>query len=170
MNLIVLWIKKNVRNNFVASPPPSPAPHPFFLNLSWVDTIDNLYSVWLSLFMRGNDKRADSWQNQQNGVRPAKTQIRVWWESSLSAIRKLGSLATHWAHSEDWPDWVDAQSDLRLCGFAGCTCHFVGFVRRRLKCDTLPLPPPPPGWAKLCPKRKTRRTVQSPKKVKITTL
>ena len=38
-------------------------------------------------------------------VRPAKTQISlgihaVWSESSLSARRKLGSLATHWAHSE----------------------------------------------------------------------
>ena len=39
-------------------------------------------------------------------VRPAKTQIRldicpVWSESSLSAWRKLGPLATHRAHSED---------------------------------------------------------------------
>ena len=39
-------------------------------------------------------------------VRPAKTQSSlgnrpVWSESSLSAWRKLGSLATHWAHSEE---------------------------------------------------------------------
>ena len=39
-------------------------------------------------------------------MRPAKTPIclgirPVWSESSLSAWRKLGSLATHWAHSED---------------------------------------------------------------------
>ena len=39
-------------------------------------------------------------------VRPAKTQISlgirlVWSESLLSAWRKLGPLATHWAHSED---------------------------------------------------------------------
>ena len=39
-------------------------------------------------------------------VRPAKTQISlgirpVWSESSLYAWRKLGSLATHWAQSED---------------------------------------------------------------------
>ena len=39
-------------------------------------------------------------------VRPAKTQISlgirpVWSESSLSAGRKCGSLATHWAHSDD---------------------------------------------------------------------
>ena len=42
-------------------------------------------------------------------VRPAKIQISlgihpVWSESSLSAWRKLGSLATHWAHSEDWSE------------------------------------------------------------------
>ena len=39
-------------------------------------------------------------------VRPAKTQISmgirpVWSDSSLSAWRKPGSLASHWAHSED---------------------------------------------------------------------
>ena len=39
-------------------------------------------------------------------VSSAKTQISLgirpgWSESSLSAWRKLGSLATHWAHSED---------------------------------------------------------------------
>ena len=39
-------------------------------------------------------------------VRPSKTQIslgirQVWSESSLSAWRKLRSLATHWVHSED---------------------------------------------------------------------
>ena len=39
-------------------------------------------------------------------VRPVKTQISldirpVWSESWLSAYRKLGSLATHWEHSED---------------------------------------------------------------------
>ena len=47
-------------------------------------------------------------------VRPGKTQIRLdirpaWSESSLSAWRSTGSLATHWAHSEDWSDWADAQ-------------------------------------------------------------
>ena len=57
-------------------------------------------------------------------VHPRKTQISlgirpVWLESSLSKWRKLGSLATHWAHSEDWSDWVDAQTDLSF--FAGCT-------------------------------------------------
>ena len=35
-------------------------------------------------------------------------------QSSLAAWRNLGSLATHWAHSEDWSDWADAQADLSL--------------------------------------------------------
>ena len=57
-------------------------------------------------------------------VCPAKTQISlgicpVRPESSLSAWRKLGSLATHWAHREDSDQtgWMP-----RLIGvFAGCT-------------------------------------------------
>ena len=49
--------------------------------------------------------RAKTWQNQQS-MRPAKTLISlgihpVWSESSLSAWRNLGSLATQWMHSED---------------------------------------------------------------------
>ena len=78
-------------------------------------------------------------------MRPARTQINlpslnrvtqislgifpVWSESSLSAWRKLGSSATHWAHSEDWSDWADAQADLSL---RWTHTHFVGFVMRRL--------------------------------------
>ena len=65
-------------------------------------------------------------------VHPAKTQISlgirpVWSESSLFAWRKLGSLATHWAHSEAlWLDWVDSQADLSRLRWAHS--HFVGFV------------------------------------------
>ena len=62
---------------------------------------------------------AASWQTNKLTVRTAKIQIsvsirQVWSESSLSAWRKLGSLATHWAHSEDWSDWADAQAELSL--------------------------------------------------------
>ena len=44
-------------------------------------------------------------------VRPAKTQMSlgihpVLSESSLSAWRKLGSLATHWAQRSLWSDWM----------------------------------------------------------------
>ena len=46
---------------------------------------------------------------------PAKSQISlgirpVWSGSSLSPWRNLGSLATQWAHSEDWSDWADAHN------------------------------------------------------------
>ena len=67
-------------------------------------------------------------------VRPAKTQISlgirpVWSESSLSTWRKLGFLATHWAHSEDWSDCADTQADLIL---RWAHTHFVRFVMSRL--------------------------------------
>ena len=68
-------------------------------------------------------------------VCPAKTQISlgicpVWSASSLSAWGNLGSLATHWAHSED----IDqtAQMPRLIWVFAWRTCHFVGFVMLRL--------------------------------------
>ena len=56
-----------------------------------------------------NEPRYD--KNNNVAVRPAKTQIilgirPVWSESSLSAWTNLRSLATHWAHSEDWSDWA----------------------------------------------------------------
>ena len=73
-------------------------------------------------------------------VRPAKTQISlgirpVWSVSSLSAWRKLGSLATHWAHSEDFDQTGRMPRLIRV--FAGRTDHFVGFVMRRLNYETL---------------------------------
>ena len=67
----------------------------------------NLWLKWVNIQPKPgtNTKWAASWQNQQN-VHPAKSQISlgicpVWSESSLFAGRKLGSLATHWAQSED---------------------------------------------------------------------
>ena len=71
-------------------------------------------------------------------VHPAKTQISlgihpVWSESSLSAWRKLGSLATISnplnAQRRLWSDWADAQTDLSL---RWAQSHFVGFIMRRL--------------------------------------
>ena len=74
-------------------------------------------------------------------VRPAKTQISlgicpVWSVSLLSAWRKLGSWATHWAHSKDWSDWADAQADQSL---HWPHRHFVGFVMRWLEYSVLDL-------------------------------
>ena len=58
-----------------------------------------------------------------------------WWyaqsdQSSLSARRKLRSLAINWAHSED-SDQTGWMPRL-IWVFAGRTCNFVGFVMRRL--------------------------------------
>ena len=68
-------------------------------------------------------------------VRPAKTQISlgicpVWSESLLSAWRNVGSLATHWVHSEDSDQ--TGRTPRLIWVFAGRTCHFVGFAMRRL--------------------------------------
>ena len=56
-------------------------------------------------------------------VCPVKTQISlgicpVWSESSLSAWRNLGSLATHWVHSEDSDQ--TGQMPRLIWVFAGC--------------------------------------------------
>ena len=81
-------------------------------------------------------------------LRPAKTQLSlgirpVWSESSLSAWRKLGSLATHWAHSEDsdqtertaktlirlrgCPGWSDLRwAHLSFCWF----CHEATHIKQ----------------------------------------
>ena len=73
-------------------------------------------------------------------VRPAKTQIslairQVWSDSSLSAWGKLGSLTTHWTHSEDSDQTGHPPSLIWV--FAWRTCHFAGFVTRLLICDVL---------------------------------
>ena len=51
-------------------------------------------------------KRAATWQNKQSECAPDEDSdqpgIRpVWSESSLSAWRKLGSIAIQWVHSKD---------------------------------------------------------------------
>ena len=68
-------------------------------------------------------------------VCPAKTRISL--ISPLSAWRKLGSLATHWAHSEDWSDMADAQADLSLhwahnsfCLFCHVAAHIIGALTK----------------------------------------
>ena len=60
--------------------------------------------TWLMESAKKYEPRHD--KTNKVTVRPVKTQISlgihpVWSESSLSAWRNLGSLATHWGHSED---------------------------------------------------------------------
>ena len=51
-------------------------------------------------------------------------------QSSLSARRKLGSLATHWAHNQD--SYQTGHMPRLIWVFPGRTCHCAGFVMRRL--------------------------------------
>ena len=72
----------------------------------------------------------EPWHDKTNKVAvcPMKTQISLgicpgWSESSSSAWRKLGSLATHWAHSED-SDQTGWMPRL-IWVFAGCKVIFL---------------------------------------------
>ena len=61
--------------------------------------------------------------------RPVKTQISlgirpVWSGSSLSAWRNIGSLGTHFVHSEDWSVWsASSLSAWRNIGSLGTHCE-----------------------------------------------
>ena len=66
--------------------------------------------------------RITVWHHSASTSQPLKI-IRISW-------RKLWSLATQWAHSEDsWSDWADAQADLSL---RWAHIRFVGFFMSRL--------------------------------------
>ena len=83
-------------------------------------------------------KWAASWQNQQND-KCAQRRLRSAWaftqsqsdQSSLSAWRKLGSLATHWARSEN-SDQTGRMP--RLIWVFAVRSRFVCFVMRQLRC------------------------------------
>ena len=68
------------------------------------------------------------WAQRRLGLAWASAQSD---QSSLSAWRNLGSLATRWAQWRCWSDWADAQADQSLRWAHG---HFVGFVMSWLKC------------------------------------
>ena len=102
-------------------------------NRSWdLNSVRYVQLELTTIFEPPHDK------TQQNGM-CAQRRLRSAWssaqsdQSSLSAWRKLGSLATHWAHNEDWSDWVDAQADLNLrwaqsfCWFCCEAAHFINF-------------------------------------------
>ena len=107
------------------------------LLFSWNEYADYLarYAEPNKIVGRKHNNSAASWQIQQNGMcaqRKISVGIRpVWSEFSLSAWRKLGSLTTHWAHSED-SDQTGRVPRL-IWDFAGRTCHFVGFATAHIK-------------------------------------
>ena len=82
------------------------------------------------------DNWAISWQNKQNGMCAQRRQRSTFFQPlavyslRCSHEKKVLSLATHWAHSED-SDQTGWMPRL-IWVFAGRTCHFVGFVMRWL--------------------------------------
>ena len=76
-----------------------------------------------------------SWQNQQSGM-CTQWRLRSAWasaqtdQSALSAWRKLGSLATNWAHSKK--SYQTGRITRLIWVFTGSTGHFVGFVMMQL--------------------------------------
>ena len=72
-------------------------------------TIYLYISVWLFLLCKMNELQHKNHQQ--------KDLCTQWILRLASAVRmkKIWVLtATHWVHSEDWSDWVDAQADLSL--------------------------------------------------------
>ena len=107
-----------------------------------MDHIFSIHSWWAIklLYILSDSKQHFSYINEsphdktnKMACEPSEDSVRpVWSESLLSAWRKLGSLATHWAHSENSDQTGQMHRLIRV--FAGITCHFVGFITRRLIC------------------------------------
>ena len=90
------------------------------------ELLNKIYALSWSFSKYTQWKWASTWPNLQNGM-CAQRRLRSAWasESLLLTWRKLGSLATHWAHSKDSDQ--TGQMPRLIWVFAGCTCHFVGF-------------------------------------------
>ena len=79
----------------------------FWLQVKWsfLDTCCLPENVWVFVLQTLSNHLNHLMTKPNVAVRPAKTQVRlgirpVWSESSLSAWRKVETLATHWTHSE----------------------------------------------------------------------
>ena len=84
--------------------------------------LQNQNCLKLLLWFESHTRQMDVWCFDAFGP--------VWSESSLSAWRKLGSLATHWVCSED-SDQIVRMPRL-IWVLAGCTGYIVGFVMKWL--------------------------------------
>ena len=95
---------------------------------------------WISNLNRDDIEQLHVKTNKMT-VHPAKAQISlgicpVWLESSLSVQWVAKDWSFLHADSEDSDQTGQMPRLIRV--FAGCTCHFVGFVMRRLNyCDRI---------------------------------
>ena len=86
----------------------------FNCNLQYIYICKGNWKISSMILCRSMTKRT-KWL-----VRPAKTHISLGTRPWLI----MGSLATNLAHSEDWSDWVDAQTDLSLHWAHRSLCWF----------------------------------------------
>ena len=91
------------------------------LSLGWAHMSESTFSH----VMAEKKLPATSWQNQQNSMCTQRRLVGliiypVWSESSLSAWRRLESLATHWAHSKK----TDQTGQMARC--PGCSDFLLG--------------------------------------------
>ena len=105
----------NLKHTYIFLLPYKILMHFSLFKVPWI----NEPSQWCWICLNRLMTKPTKWQ-----VHPAKTQISlgirpVWSESSLSAWRKLRSLATHWVHSKD-SDQTGRMPRL-VWGFAGRT-------------------------------------------------
>ena len=101
------------------------------LPCAYWDKTNALYNAYMSRDMTKPTK----WH-----VRPVKTQISlvirpVWSESSLPAWRNFGSLATHWAHSED-SDETGCTVTLLVLSCRGSISTSVSLSSMRFRSET----------------------------------
>ena len=96
--------------------------YPKSSHIFWSTLVQTMYLDRYTVCQSRYELRHD--KSNKMAVRPAKTQLSlgihpVWSESSLSAWRNLGSLATGWAYSKD-SDQTGRMPRL-IWVFAGCT-------------------------------------------------
>ena len=123
-NWIFFAAKKSpdLRPNLPICKPKSPYLSPRKYHMYAKGSFQN-YLLGAKLFEPAHDK------NQQNDL-CTQRRLRSAWASAqpdqslLFPWRSTGSLATHWAHSEDWTDWAETQADLSLCWAQRSYCWF----------------------------------------------
>ena len=88
-------------------------------NIGDILTIYLYISVWLFPLSKMNELQHD---NHQQKDLCSQWILRLTWAVRMKKI--WGLTATHWAHSEDWSYWVDAQADLSLHWVHRSCCWF----------------------------------------------
>ena len=93
-------------------------------------TIYLYISVWLFPLCKMNELQHD---NKQKDL-CTQWILRLSWAVRMKKIWVI--TATHWVHSDDWLDWVDAKADLSLRWVHGSFCWFCHEVAQMISMNT----------------------------------